>query len=89
MNLDELKLGVETDRLVAEAIGRNANVRIGLTPSTDLNDAFWAAEEVGKSGVAIHHPAEEECDDNGNEVERRNEIAVQPWDRGARQGGMR
>ncbi len=72
MNLDELKPGYETDKLVAEAIGypaawiEDGQCRIGtnvtrpttgktigykhvFAPTADLNDAFWAAEQLGKS----------------------------------------
>ena len=65
VNVDELKPGDETDRLVAESVGATKDVagdwslngeKIGTQsmegdwdfhPSSDLNDAFWAAEQVG------------------------------------------
>lgn len=55
VNIDELKPGAETDRLVAEAI-RSECVIAGNTvfldterfqPSDDLNAAFWVADQVG------------------------------------------
>lgn len=43
MNLDNLQPGPETDRLVAEAIGKEYR---GADFSTNLIHAFWAAEQV-------------------------------------------
>ena len=60
MNIDELKPGVETDELVAEALGieyevmgydvlRHTDVGAALfQPSRDISAAFWAVERLGK-----------------------------------------
>lgn len=48
MNLDELEPGSDTNRLVAEALGAEVEFvpMLRFAPSTDLNDAFWAAERA-------------------------------------------
>ncbi len=51
MNFDELQPGPETDRLVAETIGDIFRL---FAPSTNLNHAFWAAEQINLFwGMAI------------------------------------
>ena len=60
VNIDELKPGVETDRLVAEAIDIPFRMQYGVCfitkpdgvtkffqPAIYLKDAFWAAEQAG------------------------------------------
>ena len=44
MNIDGLKPGPETDRLVAETIG---DIFRPFRPSTTLNDAFWSEGQAG------------------------------------------
>ncbi len=58
MEIAELQAGVETDKLVAVAVGMN--VSFHFNPSTDLNDAFWAAGQVERRDlVIVSYPAKE------------------------------
>lgn len=60
-DIDKLKRGPDTDRLVAESLGAFIRMEYGVCiirkydgitkefkPSIDLNDAFWATELLGK-----------------------------------------
>jgi len=54
----EIKEGTELDSAIAEAIGTNTSLK-RFWPSTDLNDAFYAAEAAGlftvvRDGPEVH-----------------------------------
>ena len=67
VDIDELKPGLETDRLISELLDMQWDVDDGnnpywidgkdeFQPSTDLNAAFWAAEQLGKMFEVNFHP---------------------------------
>ena len=95
VNIDELKPGVETDRLISESLDMQWDVDDGnnpywidgkdeFQPSTDLNAAFWAAEQLGKMFEVNFHPTKmtarvfvySEPDDPLVEPRRQLEVTV-------------